>query len=231
MRQGIPGLLIDSNIERCSLTSLLLIKTRGGGGEYISHVLCRQTNLFPSTYTIPLLPCHSPQPLLFTQLPRHGLPFIPPSQRPRIIPPMPARQTLPAPITARKRPGDKSPRARNRPHRRLRSAGEIAADDRKWYRELRFVDRRFPSVLRACKPEKFPSILTRRVFFGAVLTLLAIIQGETPLGYAYAVESTAPSVALVPVLRSGLGMLDGRLSSLSLSLSPPKPRMRAVVSI
>lgn len=80
----------------------------------------------------------------------------------------------------------------------------------------------------ALATRKFPSILTRRVFFGAVLTLLAIIQGETPLGYAYAVESTAPSVALVPVLRSGLGMLDGRLS---LSLSLPKPRMRAVVSI
>lgn len=66
---------------------------------------------------------------------------------------------------------------------------------------------------------KISPYLDKKGFFGAVLTLLAIIQGETPLGYAYAVESTAPSVALVPVLRSGLGMLDGRLFSLSLSLS------------
>ncbi|KAL9067105.1 MAG: hypothetical protein Q9161_007097 [Pseudevernia consocians] len=31
---------------------------------------------------------------------------------------------------------------------------------------------------------------------------------ETPLGYTYSVETTTPNVALVPVLRSGLGMLE-----------------------
>lgn len=40
-------------------------------------------------------------------------------------------------------------------------------------------------------------------------------QAETPLGYTYSVETTTPNVALVPVLRSGLGMLEGRLSAIS----------------
>ncbi|KAF6231859.1 hypothetical protein HO173_009942 [Letharia columbiana] len=31
---------------------------------------------------------------------------------------------------------------------------------------------------------------------------------ETPLGYTYSVETTTPHVALVPILRSGLGMLE-----------------------
>lgn len=38
------------------------------------------------------------------------------------------------------------------------------------------------------------------------------IQAETPLGYHYSVETATPHVALVPVLRSGLGMLEGRPS-------------------
>ena len=33
-------------------------------------------------------------------------------------------------------------------------------------------------------------------------------QAETPLGYAYPTTTTTPTVALVPILRSGLGMLD-----------------------
>ena len=40
-------------------------------------------------------------------------------------------------------------------------------------------------------------------------------QAETPLGYTYSLETTTPNVVLVPILRSGLGMLDGRLSPIS----------------
>jgi len=36
-------------------------------------------------------------------------------------------------------------------------------------------------------------------------------QDETPLGYTYTTEVIAPHVALVPILRSGLGMLEGDL--------------------
>lgn len=57
MRQGIPGLLIDSNIERCSLISLLLIKTGGG-----LHFSCP-------------VPTNKPLSLNFTQiLPFHATP-------------------------------------------------------------------------------------------------------------------------------------------------------------
>ena len=37
-------------------------------------------------------------------------------------------------------------------------------------------------------------------------------QAETPLGYTYSAETTTPRVALVPILRSGLGMVEGMLS-------------------
>ena len=39
-------------------------------------------------------------------------------------------------------------------------------------------------------------------------------QAKTPLGYTYSVETTTPHVVLVPILRSGLGMLEGRLCPL-----------------
>lgn len=34
-------------------------------------------------------------------------------------------------------------------------------------------------------------------------------QNETPLGYTYTTETISPHVVLVPILRSGLGMLEG----------------------
>ena len=36
-------------------------------------------------------------------------------------------------------------------------------------------------------------------------------QAETPLGYTYSAETTTPRLALVPILRSGLGMVEGML--------------------
>ena len=44
-------------------------------------------------------------------------------------------------------------------------------------------------------------------------------QAETPLGYEYTKSEIRPSVALVPILRSGLGMLD----ALQLLLPDPVP--------
>lgn len=41
------------------------------------------------------------------------------------------------------------------------------------------------------------------------ILIILTTQAETPLGYKYSVETTTPHVALVPVLRSGLGMLEG----------------------
>ncbi|KAL9009408.1 MAG: hypothetical protein Q9173_005566 [Seirophora scorigena] len=38
--------------------------------------------------------------------------------------------------------------------------------------------------------------------------------GETPLGYEYTTETTYPKIALVPILRSGLGMVDALQSLL-----------------
>lgn len=37
-------------------------------------------------------------------------------------------------------------------------------------------------------------------------------QRETPLGYTYTIETISPHVVLVPILRSGLGMLEGMYS-------------------
>lgn len=45
-------------------------------------------------------------------------------------------------------------------------------------------------------------------------------QAETPLGYAYSLEATTPLVAIVPVLRSGLGMLEGRLFPILYEIRP-----------
>jgi len=39
-------------------------------------------------------------------------------------------------------------------------------------------------------------------------TNFPISQAETPLNYTYTTETTAPNVALVPILRSGLGMIE-----------------------
>ena len=36
---------------------------------------------------------------------------------------------------------------------------------------------------------------------------------ETPLSYPYTTETISPHVVLVPILRSGLGMLEGKYSS------------------
>ncbi|KAL9021010.1 MAG: hypothetical protein Q9185_001766 [Variospora sp. 1 TL-2023] len=38
--------------------------------------------------------------------------------------------------------------------------------------------------------------------------------GETPLGYEYTTETTSPKIVLVPILRSGLGMVDALQSLL-----------------
>ncbi|KAL8832511.1 MAG: hypothetical protein Q9170_004844 [Blastenia crenularia] len=40
------------------------------------------------------------------------------------------------------------------------------------------------------------------------LTTISSGTGETPLGYAYTTETISPQVALVPILRSGLGMVE-----------------------
>ena len=42
------------------------------------------------------------------------------------------------------------------------------------------------------------------------LLIWATFQNETPLGYIYTTEITASDIVLIPVLRSGLGMLDGK---------------------
>ncbi|KAL8952030.1 MAG: hypothetical protein Q9222_002017 [Ikaeria aurantiellina] len=43
---------------------------------------------------------------------------------------------------------------------------------------------------------------------------------ETPLGYTYTTETVHPPVALVPILRSGLGMLDGKTKPTTHTPSP-----------
>ena len=45
------------------------------------------------------------------------------------------------------------------------------------------------------------------------------LQAETPLSYTYTTETTTPHVALVPILRSGLGMLE----ALQMLLPDPVP--------
>lgn len=45
-------------------------------------------------------------------------------------------------------------------------------------------------------------------------------QNETPLGYSYTTETTESNIVLVPVLRSGLGMLEGIYT-----LTPPGPQL------
>ena len=37
---------------------------------------------------------------------------------------------------------------------------------------------------------------------------MTIVQAETPLDYTYTTETTTPNVTVVPILRSGLGMLE-----------------------
>ena len=48
-------------------------------------------------------------------------------------------------------------------------------------------------------------------------------QAETPLGYTYSAETTTPRLALIPILRSGLGMVEGML--------PFQPHTRQLVSL
>ena len=48
-------------------------------------------------------------------------------------------------------------------------------------------------------------------------------QAETPLGYTYSAETITPRLALVPILRSGLGMVEG--------MPPFQPYARELVSL
>jgi uracil phosphoribosyltransferase len=45
-------------------------------------------------------------------------------------------------------------------------------------------------------------------------------KGTTPLGVQFDVEKVTKTIALVPILRSGLGMLEGSLSLLPTSFRP-----------
>lgn len=49
------------------------------------------------------------------------------------------------------------------------------------------------------------------------------IQDETPLGYEYTTETAYPKIALVPILRSGLGMVDGMSFRSHAIFQPPCP--------
>lgn len=74
----------------------------------------------------------------------------------------------------------------------------------KWYCEL---------YLYPVAPTSCPTIQPQ--CSSGVPTNTADKQAETPLGYTYSVEISTPNVALVPILRSGLGMLEGTLSPVS----------------